>query len=103
MILPPFVLTLRNDICNLLVWLYAGSVGSKIDGSFNGEDISARPAIDDRLLIKPDGSIDFKDIFDPNVASLLLECLKSHFKAFTKLLLDLFWERFGEAKEFLID
>lgn len=34
---------------------------------------------------------------------MVLECLKSHFKAFTKPLLDLFWERLGEAKEFSID
>ncbi|KAF9021600.1 hypothetical protein BGZ52_001612 [Haplosporangium bisporale] len=73
----------------------------RIDGSFNSEDISARQGtLGDRALIRPDGSIDFKDIFDPKVASLVLECLKSHFKAITKLLLDLFWERLGEAKEF---
>lgn len=103
-VLPPFVLTLRNDICNLIVWFCAGSVSSNINGIVNGDDSpTGYAALDDRAIIKPDGSIDLKAIFDPKFASLVLECLKSHFKTFTTQVLDLFWERLDQAKEFLID
>ncbi|KAG0332637.1 hypothetical protein BG000_009856 [Podila horticola] len=65
-----------NDICNLIVWFCAGSVSSKINGSVNGDDSpTGHAALDDRGIIKPDGSIDLKAIFDPKFASLAKEFL----------------------------
>ena len=103
---PPFILQLRADLRNLLFWLCSPNPGAHIDGKDGeGNDTIARQlAAEDRAtLVHPDGSVDFKEIWDVRLGSMALACLTSHWNVFLKEILDLSWKRFTYVKEFLID
>lgn len=101
----PFILQLRADIRNVLIWICFGAAGSPIDGKIDGSDaFSHNAVIQDQLAIQhPNGILTIQDIMDPNVAKMALDCLTTHFQTFSKEIQSLFWTRLNDAKEFLLD
>ncbi|KAG0343581.1 hypothetical protein BG004_005202, partial [Podila humilis] len=123
-ILPPFVSSMRKDIRNIIIWFLSGALAPKINGAVihmnpaleaaaAGEDqettIFHRTTTTTTSVGTNDNDGDFsivetlKDIFDPKMATLVLDCVKAHFHMATQALVDLFWTRIGDAKEFLIN
>ncbi|GJJ73393.1 hypothetical protein EMPS_05751 [Entomortierella parvispora] len=101
----PFILQLRTDIRNVLIWICFGAVGSPIDGKIRGStDISDKEAVNDKIAVTHEnGTLFLQDIFDPRVATLALDCLTFHFKTLLTEIQSLFWTRLNDAKEFLLE
>jgi hypothetical protein len=100
----PFVLQLRADIRNVLIWICLGATGSPMDGKIEGSEVSRAAAIQDQLAVQhPNGILMIQDILDAKVGKMVLDCLKSHLQNFSKEIQSLFWTQLNGAKEFLLD
>ncbi|KAG0278188.1 hypothetical protein BGZ95_004501 [Linnemannia exigua] len=104
-LLPPFVLRFRADLRNFLFWICSPTASAHIDGKdSSGDDNWAKKTAlgDIDKLIRPDGSIDLKDLWEPRIATLALDCIKSHAQLFVNEVVGLAGTRFAQIKEFLI-
>ncbi|KAF9896483.1 hypothetical protein BX616_007374, partial [Lobosporangium transversale] len=103
-LMEPFILQLRRDIRNILIWLCAGAPGSKIDGKVYGDDEFSRRATkaDITAIRHPKGAHYLADIIDPNTSTLILACLKSYYQDFGEQLYSLAIERSQQAKEAIL-
>ncbi|KAF9336354.1 hypothetical protein BG006_008975 [Podila minutissima] len=75
----PIVLNLRADIRNTLIWLCQGEPGSMIDGKA-AVDKAAKQVLlaDQTVVVYPNGTVYFMDLFDPNLGKIVLDCLQGH-------------------------
>lgn len=103
-LLKPLVLNLRADIRNTLIWLCQGEPRSTIEGRARADDAAKQALADDQAAIAhPNGTVYFMDLFDPHLGSIALDCVKGHGSSVLKGMTDLFWERLGQLKEYLME